>query len=229
MRRSLLIGIYFLIVTQPAFAQTSKNATKEFTAPNGTKYSVVKENINADDVFTGKDRASAKTSIPDAKTEKTISLETFISSLTAKYPDSYMLAKNISKDASSDRVYEEKRIVTVDAYIFASKKEADNDFHVILSTDPSKEPIQYFTAEVSGIPRHSEYADDLVVPRDQFKQFFKDNIPGSAYEQFSPPIPVRVTGALFFDVDHKAGVVGPKGHRPATAWEIHPVTNIVFK
>jgi hypothetical protein len=38
-----------------------------------------------------------------------------------------------------------------------------------------------------------------------------------------------VEGALFFDVDHAAGVVGPTQPtpmRPKTAWEIHPVTNV---
>jgi len=30
-------------------------------------------------------------------------------------------------------------------------------------------------------------------------------------------------------VDHAAGVVGPQGMRPSTAWEIHPVTKIEFE
>jgi hypothetical protein len=40
---------------------------------------------------------------------------------------------------------------------------------------------------------------------------------------------VKVTGSLFFDVDHKAGSVGPTGMRPKTAWEIHPVSDIQFE
>jgi hypothetical protein len=38
-----------------------------------------------------------------------------------------------------------------------------------------------------------------------------------------------VTGSLFFDVDHPAGAVGPQGHRPQTAWEIHPISSIAFE
>jgi hypothetical protein len=35
-----------------------------------------------------------------------------------------------------------------------------------------------------------------------------------------------VTGSLFFDMDHLAGVVGTGEFKPQTAWEIHPVTSI---
>lgn len=53
-------------------------------------------------------------------------------------------------------------------------------------------------------------------------------LPGKKYEKHDPPVPVEITGPLFFDVDHDAGVVGPQGHRPKTAWEIHPVMDIKF-
>jgi len=67
--------------------------------------------------------------------------------------------------------------------------------------------------------------------RTAFKDFFREHGDqfGSSYKKFDPPIPVRVEGSLFFDLDHAAGVVGPQGMRPSTAWEIHPVTKIEFE
>ena len=38
-----------------------------------------------------------------------------------------------------------------------------------------------------------------------------------------------VCGSLFYDISHSPGTVGPQGLRPGTAWEIHPVTSIVFE
>jgi hypothetical protein len=52
---------------------------------------------------------------------------------------------------------------------------------------------------------------------------------GSGYRKYTFPIPVVVDGSLFFDVDHAAGVVGPAGMRPQTAWEIHPVTRLALQ
>jgi hypothetical protein len=45
------------------------------------------------------------------------------------------------------------------------------------------------------------------------------------YAQLTPTH-VQVTGSLLYDIDHAAGAVGPTGHRPKSAWEIHPVTSI---
>ena len=50
-----------------------------------------------------------------------------------------------------------------------------------------------------------------------------------SYIKFTPAIPVKVQGSLFYDIDHEPGVIGPTGFRPKTAWEIHPVTDIEFE
>jgi hypothetical protein len=42
----------------------------------------------------------------------------------------------------------------------------------------------------------------------------------------SPPIHLRVTGALFFDGAHAIGSVGPAYAKPFTVWENHPVLTI---
>jgi hypothetical protein len=58
----------------------------------------------------------------------------------------------------------------------------------------------------------------------------KNELPnGSSYRKYNHPIPVIVEGSLFFDIDHVAGVVGPQGMRPTTAWEIHPITKLVLQ
>ena len=53
-------------------------------------------------------------------------------------------------------------------------------------------------------------------------------LPGSRYKIIDPPLAVAVTGSLFFDMDHVAGVVGTGDFKPDTSWEIHPVTSITF-
>ena len=46
--------------------------------------------------------------------------------------------------------------------------------------------------------------------RDQYKEFFRttgQELPGSSYRIFPDPVPVTITGSIFFDVDHKIGEV----------------------
>jgi hypothetical protein len=135
----------------------------------------------------------------------------------------------ITESATSGRVAEEQGNVTVQAYLYATKKEADNDYHLILGTSDQPESGSYMTAEVSGLPDSGSARTRLQVPRDAFKAFFSSSPIGTAYKKFNPPIPLRVTGSLFFDIDHRAGAVGPTGFKPQTAWEIHPVTAIEFE
>jgi len=69
----------------------------------------------------------------------------------------------------------------------------------------------------------------LKKPREDFKEFFGDEPPPCRYKVFTKPIPVRITGSLFYDIDHAPGVVGTGPYKPRTAWEIHPVTKIEFE
>src|SRR5207249_1238839 len=86
--------------------------------------------------------------------------------------------------------------------------------------------------EVSGLPGSSsrDFAT-LKALRNKFLAFFDGSDPGTSrgYDKFDPPIPVTLTGSLFFDVDHRAGAVGPAGLKPDSAWEIHPLTDITFE
>jgi hypothetical protein len=179
------------------------------------------------DFFVGHDRKAAKTSIATGGIEAFSTLGDLLNTLV---DDQSMLNHNppITKDADSERVAEEQRNVTVSAFIYALKSESDNDFHMILGTDGSSGSTQFMNAEISGLPRTGPALTTLKAVRDKFKAQFDSDPISDRYHKFNPPIPVQVTGSTFYDVDHAPGVVGPTGMRPATSWEIHPVTNIDF-
>ena len=87
------------------------------------------------------------------------------------------------------------------------------------------------TVEISAVPSNpsNPSRNALIDARSKFLAHFRGKEPGKRrYTQFDSPIHVTLTGSLFFDVDHKAGTVGPAGLKPATAWEIHPVSDIAF-
>ena len=183
--------------------------------------------VTQPDDFNGHDRKAAKISIADAPLENFANIGKLVDSLA---PESEMLALDISKDETSDRVAQEKRNVAVEGFIYAVKAEGDHDFHVILGTAPG-ENVTFLNVEVSGLPLGGPDRAKLKAARTAFKAFFGEHGSnfGNNYQKFNPPIPVRIEGSLFFDADHPAGVVGPSGMRPKTAWEIHPVTKIEFE
>src|SRR5262249_38046941 len=131
-----------------------------------------------------------------------------------------------------DRVQQEQKNVTVTAYIYAFRKESDNDYHVILGDKPGTRNRKYLNAEVSGIPDigTDDNRNQLWKVRKAFKQAFElgDEGPDRSYRPHEP-IPVKVTGSLFYDVEHvPPHTVGPQYASPKTAWEIHPISGIEF-
>lgn len=125
----------------------------------------------------------------------------------------------------------EKRQVRVTGFIHAFKKEGDNDYHIILGDGPDAESAVYLNVEVSGIPVGGTNANRqrLIAVRNQFKETFNLGATGpNRYKRPHEPIPVRITGSLFWDVDHPPGAVGPDDMKPKTSWEIHPVSTIEF-
>jgi hypothetical protein len=180
--------------------------------------------------FHGTDRKAAKISISSASTQTFSDVGALLDSgLFVK--DATMLHHSplISKAATSDRVSEEQHNVVVTGFLYASTKESDNDFHCIVGMAPNQTK-RLVNVEVSGLPPSGADRARIKAARDQFKEFFGDHLPGAGkYTKFNPPIKVRIAGSIFFDVDHKAGKIGPMGFRPKTAWEIHPVTDIEFE
>jgi hypothetical protein len=186
----------------------------------------------AGDNFAGTARKAAKLSIANAPTEKFKDLKNLIKSLTA---DSAMIAHvpKIKTTATSDRVKEEKRNVSVKVFLYAASREADNDFHLILGRNPKATPEIYMTMELSGLPPASSASfAKLNAARDAFKAFFGTNLPGTTYDFYDPPIPADIEGSLFFDMTHATGQhPGPKSlkSRIPTIWEVHPITKITLK
>ena len=88
------------------------------------------------------------------------------------------------------------------------------------------------TAEVAGLPvAANAQTPQFQHVRDQFKEFFQSTgqqLPGSSYRIFPDPVPVTVTGSVFFDVQPRVGQVHSRNAAPGTVWENDPVTDIVF-
>ena len=181
-----------------------------------------------DNRFRGTSRKAAKISIADAPMESFDDINDLIADLQ---DHDTMADKDIPRDASSDRVDEEKRNVRVKAFLYAASMEDDNDFHLIIGRDPSK-AAKYMTVEISGLPPSSAGSfDKLDGARTAYFDFFGDGLPGTTYDFYDPPIEVEVEGSLFWDASHATGGrPGPSKLRPKmpVVWEIHPVTKIVL-
>lgn len=176
--------------------------------------------------FRGVHRKGPKTTIAPGQRETFDDLDALADSLPAD--DEMLNHQPEITPTTMTRAVEENRNVRVTAWIYAIKYEADQDWHVILGTDPADGQPAFFNAEISGLPGNAANAfNPLKNVRQALADILDNQLPsGSGYRKYKTPIPVVVDGSLFFDVDHEAGVVGPSGMRPETAWEIHPVTRL---
>jgi hypothetical protein len=179
--------------------------------------------------FAGNDRKEAKTSVVTASLEVFNTLPLLIKTLPT---DEYMRGYEppITKSPDSQRVEEENRSVSVKtAYIFVIYREGDNDYHTIIGSNSDTSKAILMNVEVSGLPDKSSpnytVMKDL---RDKIVGKF-GKICGTKKLFINKPIKISISGSLFYDIDHKPGVVGYKNLKPKTAWEIHPVTDITFK
>src|SRR2546423_6922948 len=184
------------------------------------------------DNFDGTKRKAAKLSISNAPVEKFGDVKTLIASLPK---DAKMTNHNpkIKDDAKSDRVEEEKRNVRVSAFLYAASREGDNDFHLIIGTDPKGKKLTCMTMEISALPPKTAASFARIKDaRDSYKQLVSNKLPGTTYHFYRPPIPVTIGGSLFFDITHAKGKhPGPDDLRPSipTIFEVHPVTEIAFR
>ena len=163
-----------------------------------------------------------------SRVEAFASVKNLIATLTED--DTMIHAKGITKEPDSPRVVEEQRNVSVDGFLFAAKHEPDGDFHLLVCGAAVFDPTQAMNMEVSGIP-DNEFAEVLFAVRRSFLTQIHHKL-GDRYTIYNPPIPVHITGSLFYDIDHRPGVVGPTKPvdlRPSTAWEIHPVTSFILR
>src|ERR1051325_211012 len=201
-------------------------------AVSATALAAAKKAGATGDNYAGSDRKAAKLSKANGEAKDFADLKDLIESL----PKENVMAQHkpkISTGPTSGRVKEEKHNVRVKAFLYASSKEADNDFHMIIGRDPNQTPEMYMTMEISGLPPKNnpkfDFAD-LNAARDSFKNFFgKANLPQAHYDFYHPPIPVEVEGSLFWDATHSTGQrPGPQSlkSRMPVIWEVHPVTSI---
>jgi len=181
------------------------------------------------DNFTGSTRKAAKLSIGTGPTEQFADVSAVIATLP---PDDAMVhhVPTITTAPTSSRVTQEQRNVHLVGFLYASSREADNDFHLIVGRDPAAPPEMYLTAEVSGLPPTASPAFQKInSARDSFKSFFGAHLPQLSYDFYHPPIPVVIEGSLFFDMTHATGPApGPPSlkSRMPTIWEVHPVTSV---
>jgi hypothetical protein len=212
---------------------TSERGESEEPALRALTRSSARGHVNDGEHFAGDARKLAKTSFAVSAEHSFRSpgavLDSILKGTEPADNDWEMRAK---LNESSPRVPEEQRNVRVTAFLYATKKETDNDFHLLIGDKPDGGDGRFMTAEVSGLPS----PDDSSTPRfqrarDQYRSFFEEihhALPGEGYIRFHEPVPVTVSGSLFFDVDHSIGEVHSGTVRPESVWEIHPVSDLVF-
>ncbi|HKD79044.1 MAG TPA: hypothetical protein VKH81_05080 [Candidatus Angelobacter sp.] len=228
---------YQIIRTTESDAYDSAPSTKKVArllrgekTPSVTALAAAVKAKPTGDNYQGTDRKAAKLSKATGQLENFADLQDLIKSLTA---DAAMAKLKIKTIATSNRVQQEERNVHVKAFLYASSKEADNDFHMIVGRDPNSTPEMYMTMEVSGLPPKGNAAfdfTDLDAARNSFKTFFgADKLPQAHYDFYHPPIPIEVQGSLFWDATHAKGQrPGPQSlkSRMPVIWEVHPVISI---
>ena len=174
--------------------------------------------------FSGVSRRLSKTSIASALL-KSMTFTSFIASLPS---DKSMMANhNITTAPNNPRVPQENNNIQLNGiFLFAIKRENDNDYHIIIGDKNKK----FFNVEISGLPPHSAASFiTLSKTRTAVETYFgKPNCNVGGYNVFPQGIKIQISGSTFYDIDHAPGTIGPQGYMPATAWEIHPVTDIKF-
>lgn len=187
--------------------------------------------------FVGAHRAIPKTR-PAKVPVRTLSLSALLSEFRPGQPKSDDHMRNghdppMCKAFDCDRVVEENDNVQVEAWVIAATKESDGDFHLIVAATKqaaaSSQPDRWalLNIEVSGLPPAGTVGRPaLKHVRQQFRDGFVPPVKESHGYVALEPVHVRVTGSLFYDVDHPAGAVGPGALKPATSWEIHPITDL---
>ncbi len=218
--------VFTILVTDQVDSYDKPLSASAVSALRVTPFAAVSNN------FAGTKRKVAKLSISGAKVESFKDLKALVDS----FPDDSKFIKRkpkLTDDAKSDRVDEEKRNVRVSAFLYAASREDDNDFHLIVGTDPKGKKLVCMTMEISGLPpKMAPSFNDIKQARDDFKKLVSDKLPGPGYNFYRPPIPITIGGSLFFDITHaKGGHPGPKDLRPSipTIMEVHPVTEIAFR
>lgn len=179
------------------------------------------------DRYTGSFRAAAKTTPVDGPAIELASVQRYIDTVVTPLDDSSIrTAYPEVTDSHADRIAPERRVVRLHAFLTAVRKEDDGDYHCILSDTATSGPN--IIAEASGLP--TESAGQLLAEARKSVETIVGpagmDVAQEKYQILSPPVPVVVTGSLFYDSEHKPNTIGPAGHKAVTMWEIHPIHSI---
>jgi hypothetical protein len=182
------------------------------------------------EIFKGKFRPEAKTSYARVGKEKAADVETLLNALPTDAQMTQQHHELVAKDSNHQnhvsRIAEEKRNVTVNAWLYWVSRQSDDDYHLILGdTSELSSKSVFMNAEISGLPPDKPTRQPFVRLRDELRNVLASS--PNKQGAFIHPVPVRITGSLLWDGEHRnPHNVGPKKPvdiRPEKAWEIHPI------
>jgi hypothetical protein len=182
------------------------------------------------EIFKGKFRPEAKTSYARIRKEKTTDIDTLLNALPTDAQMTQQHHELVAKDSNHQnhvpRIAEEKRSVTVNAWLYWVSRQSDDDYHLILGdTSELSSKTLFMNAEISGLPPDKPTRQPFVRLRDDLRKMLATT--PNKNGAFIHPVTVRITGSLLWDGEHRnPHNVGPKkpvNLRPKKAWEIHPI------
>jgi hypothetical protein len=188
----------------------------------------------------GTERWPVKTSLPPGAPTKTMTLADALN--LSKLTDVKKDDPRYQSTRIMDQPVKEDTLVTISGYLYLVGFESDDcDFHIQISPQPrtsKNPPTKDDNCIIVEVPS-GQYATGIADQVEGVRQWVIDNllhkIPptiGSVHVM-DHPVPVTVTGALFYDDAHtylaNGGTGrGKKGMESNTLWELHPVTSIAF-
>ena len=186
------------------------------------------------EIFKGKFRLEAKTSYARARKEKATNVESLLNGLSTDAQMTQQHYELVAKDRNFQnhvlRIPEEKRNVTVNAWLYWVSRQSDDDYHLILGdTSELSSRTVFMNAEISGLPPDKPTRQPFVRLRDELENVIATH--PNRKGAFDNPVPVRITGSLLWDGEHRnpnnVGPKKPRDIRPKKAWEIHPIRGFV--
>jgi hypothetical protein len=182
------------------------------------------------EIFKGRFRPEAKTSYARVHKEKTTDVESLLTALPTDAEMTHQHHELVAKDSNHQnhvpRIAEEKRSVTVNAWLYWVSHQSDDDYHLILGdTSELSSKTVFMNAEISGLPPDKPTRQPFVRLRDELRNILATS--PNKNGAFDNPLPVRITGSLLWDGEHRnphnVGPIKPVDLRPKKAWEIHPI------
>ncbi len=183
--------------------------------------------------FAGKVRKFAKT-VPHSggRAKSFSSIADFLEWLPSDSSMKY--GTPIDRSENSTRVSAEQRnIILKKVWLHAVYREEDNDFHLVLCDKQVYDgEAALFSAEISGLPDPSKVSTRTMSDLEDARRALTDKIGdlscGRTYIFKKGGLPVKVRGSLFFDIHHAGQKHGRKGLHPQSAWELHPITDLIW-